>query len=563
MFGTIRKHQTWLWAVIIAVIIVSFVFFFSPYAKMNDSRRNMDYGRINGQKVTEDQFANAWKETGLQFFFQHGAFPGDDAKKNGFRQEEQAYQWLLLLQKAEQAGIRVKPEEVAHVAQVMLAPFQRQGITSPDIFIKQVLQPRNMQVGDFERFVRHYLMVQELIGVAGLSGKLVTPEEAKGLYEREHQDMATQIVFFNASNHLASVTATPEAIQSFYTNRLAYYRLPDRVQVSYVSFPISNYFAQAEAELMKTNFNDMVNAAFARIGTNYTRLASTPDEAKAKIREEMIKEAATVRAYRAASTFATPLYDMDPAKASNLALVAGSNGLRVQVSAPFDRETGPQNLEVGLDFVQKAFSRNETDPFAGPIRGQNAVYVIALDKRLPSEIPPLDQIRTRVTEDFKTYQAITQARTEGAAFYSTLTNEMAKGRTFAAVCLGAKLKPISLPPFSLSTQDVPEVDGRVSMNQLKQMAFSTPVGKASVFQPTPEGGFILYVNSKLPMDIARMNEELPAFIGRVRANRENDAFQQWLRSESQKGLRDVPMLQQAPPPPSLGSGSGAAAPKKS
>ncbi len=48
------------------------------------------------------------------------------------------------------------------------------------MFIKQVLKPRGFEVDDLERFVRHYLGVQELIATVGLSGKLVTPQEFAG-----------------------------------------------------------------------------------------------------------------------------------------------------------------------------------------------------------------------------------------------------------------------------------------------------------------------------------------------------------------------------------------------
>ena len=54
------------------------------------------------------------------------------------------------------------------------------------------------------------------------------------LYKREHQEVATEAVFFSASNYLAGVTVPPSALAQFYTNRLAVYRLPERVQVSYV-----------------------------------------------------------------------------------------------------------------------------------------------------------------------------------------------------------------------------------------------------------------------------------------------------------------------------------------
>jgi hypothetical protein len=559
MIGTIRKHQTWLWAIIIAVVIITFVFFFSPYAKMNDSRRGrVNYGSINGEQISEDQFANAWKEVQLRYFFMNGNWPSEEAKKSGFDPERETYQWLLLEQKADQMGIHVGPREVARVAQAMLSQVMRSGsgINSPDAFIRQVLNPRGFQADDLERFVRHYLTVQELIGTVGLSGKLVTPEEAKSLYDREHQEMATEVVFFSPSNYVASVSASPDAISQFYSNRLAFYRIPDRIQVSYVKFGISNFLAQAEAELMKTNLTEMVDAALQRIGTNYLRLAKSPEEAKVKIREEMIREVALSKARRKAAEFATPLFDIDPVSADNLEKLAKTNGLTVGVTAPFDRETGPQDLDVNMDFAQRAFSRTPTDPFAGPLASQNAVYVIALDKKIPSEIPPLDRIRERVTEDFKYNQALNQARQAGASFYPVLTNELAQGKSFASICLNSKFKPIPLPPFSLSTQDLPDIEGRVSLNQVKQLAFSTPVGKPSNFQPTPDGGLILFVKTKLPLDQARMSAELPAFVNRLRMSRENEAFNEWFRKEAERGLRDTPALRQQPPPPALAPGTG-------
>ncbi len=551
MFGTIRKHQTWLWAVIIAVIIVSFVFFFSPYAKMNNSTREADYGAINGVAVTEEQFSRGMREIYLRYFFNNGRFPNQESKKTGFEPERETYQWLLLLQKADKLGIHVGSSEVARVAQAMLSQFQKSGITSPDMFIERVLKPAGFSVADLERFVRHYLVVQELIGTVGLSGKLVTPEEAKGLYEREHAEMATEAVFFSGSNYLAAVTVPPETISQFYSNRLAYYRLPNQVQVSYVKFGVSNYLAEAEAELMKTNFNEMIENTFQRVGTNYTRLASSPEDAKAKIRAEMIKEVAMSQARRAASAFANPLFDMDPPQPGDFQKLAKTNGLVVGLTAPFDRETGAQDLDVGLDFAQRAFTRTAADPYAGPIVGQSGVYVFALEKIIPSDIPPLEKIRDRVIEDYKAFQALSQARMQGVMFDSTLTNDLAQGKSFASACLAAKLKPISLPPFSLSTQDVPELEGRVSMNELKQLAFTTPVGKASAFHPTIDGGVILYVKSKVPLDQARMSAELPGFINQVRMRRENDAFNEWFRKEAEKGLQNIPMLRQQQPPPNL------------
>src|SRR5262249_9766138 len=155
--------------------------------------------------------------------------------------EREVYHWLLLTQKQEQLGIHVSDEAAAEMARQLVRPFERMGVTSPTVFIEKVLPQHGLQVSDFERYVRHFFWIQELISTAGLSAKLITPQEAKALYEREHKEVATEVVFFTASNYLGNVSADTNAISQFYSNRVANYIIPDRVQVSYVRFAVTNF----------------------------------------------------------------------------------------------------------------------------------------------------------------------------------------------------------------------------------------------------------------------------------------------------------------------------------
>jgi hypothetical protein len=70
---------------------------------------------------------------------------------------------------------------------------------------------------------------------------------------------------------------------------------------------------------------------------------------------------------------------------------------------------------------------------------------------------------------------------------------------------------------------------------------------------TTEGGLIVYVKGKLPLDEAKMNSNLPAFMNAVRQNRQNEAFNEWFSKEAKKGLANIPAFQQQTPP-SLSSG---------
>jgi hypothetical protein len=556
MFGTIRKHQTWLWAIIITVIIISFVIFFSPYSKLNPGRGVANYGSINGQHVSQEDFANAWREVELRLFFMNNRWPEEADKKD---LETETYKWLLLLQKQKQMGVQISSEVAAQTAKAMLSQFQRAGLSSPAVFEKQVLLPHGMSMDDFERYVRHYLGIQEIVATLGLSGKLVTPQEAHDLYVREHQELATEAAFFSASNYLAKVSTPPEAITQYYSNRLAKYRLPERVQVSYVEFDYSNFLAEAKQEMARmTNLDIQVDEAYRQGGTNFLRemKAVSLEDARAKVHDLKLKEIQAQGARKKAAEFANPLFDMEPVRVENFEKVAKDQGLAVHVTAPFDRENAPKDLEVGQDFTTRAFTRTPEDPFGGPFLGRNAAYVIALAKKLPSEIPTLDQIRSQVVADFKEEQARALAVNAGMTFYQTVTNGLTQGKAFSAICAEAHQPVVTLPPISISSRDVPEVEEHVTLNQFKQAAFSTPPGKVSPFEVTSDGAMILYVKSKLPLDLDRMTASMPSFINYVRQSRQSEAFNEWFSKQASAGLRDTP-LGQPKPAPSLTQGTKA------
>jgi hypothetical protein len=106
------------------------------------------------------------------------------------------------------------------------------------------------------------------------------------------------------------------------------------------------------------------------------------------------------------------------------------------------------------------------------------------------------------------------------------------------------LEPQVLPAFSLSTQELPELGERTDLNQLKRAVFTTPVGKAGGFEATSDGGFIVYVQSRLPMDQAKMNSDLSQYLAAFRRGRQNEAFNQWVNIEANRQLRTTPVFRQ-------------------
>src|SRR3989304_2158125 len=100
MFGTMRRHQTWLWAIIITFTVISFVIYFNPSAQRGGGDvRVGDFGTIGGEKITIEKFRAAQGEVFLRYFTSYGDWPDKDAKNAGFDVERETFYRLLLLHK--------------------------------------------------------------------------------------------------------------------------------------------------------------------------------------------------------------------------------------------------------------------------------------------------------------------------------------------------------------------------------------------------------------------------------------------------------------------------------
>ncbi len=118
MFHSIRRHQKWLWIVISAVTIISFVAFFSPRSQRGQSRRGVfgtdAVGSINGHPVTRDQYFEAVHEAKLRYLFSTGRWPEDDdvTRQLGVIERETKNR-LLLIAKLKEFNVKVSEAAIA------------------------------------------------------------------------------------------------------------------------------------------------------------------------------------------------------------------------------------------------------------------------------------------------------------------------------------------------------------------------------------------------------------------------------------------------------------------
>jgi hypothetical protein len=281
------------------------------------------------------------------------------------------------------------------------------------------------------------------------------------------------------------------------------------------------------------------------MGTNFPAGVHSAEEAKAKLIENEEKRLAGSNALKAAGEFDKALIETTPAAAANIVALAKDRGLTAQVSMPFSQNEAPAGLDVGADFVRAAYSLTTAEPFADPVPGSDAFYVISYHSQLPSEIPSLDSIRDRVTQDFQFIESAMLARKAAIDFEGSLSNAMAGGKSFADACDKAGVKLTSLAPFALSsTNRIPELAERANVDQFKRVAFSTAPGQVTPMMPASDGAFMALVQAKLPLDEVEMAKNLPTFSRSVHQVRRSEVFNEWFKREAQKAFATVPYFQE-------------------
>lgn len=560
MIETIRKHSKWLLYIIAAATIGSMVFYMGTGSVHNGNgyggvNTNVVGGEIYGKPVTQDMYDKMEKQFALSIFFQYGEFPDQNPQITPEVKQQLVYIRMMEAEKASQLGAHVTMDQIEQaVANYYLRSpaLQRAfGVRNQAVplnnFVNEVLAPRGMTEDDFVEFVRDDLAIQQVQSFYGMEGQLITPQEATNEYIRENQEYSAQIVFFSASNFLSRVSVSPRDVGEFYTNYMANYRLPKRVQVSYVAFSLSNFLGKAESQLGSSNLDMEVQNTITKYGADAAPDATNEDQARAEIRNAFIRRQALQDAGTQADNFAQSVFNIQPASAQNLETVARQKGLTVEHPEPFSADYGPSEFNAPTAFTRTAFELSPESPLSEPIAGPDSIYVIGYQATFPSEIPSLDEIHDRVADDLRMRLAAITAERAGTNFAHQVPMQMASGKSFSAVGFADGLEPVVLPPFSLRTQDIPELEGRATANQLMEVALVTPVGASSPFMPTqdadgtPNGGFILYVQSRMPVDPEKMAEDMPQFLAGLRQASEGQAYTDWRNHEANRVLLDTPL----------------------
>jgi len=549
MIGTIRRHSQSLWWIIVAAVIVSFVWFYGANNASMESLlgQNRSEGiRLYGREIRPAALQGAFRQVEFNHFLQDRQSQTRRPRSDD-QQRAEAYQQVLvhneleanaILPGREALGIAVQ-EEFKNPSKGSSSPAEvRQGYEQ----FLQSIDKTGFTEADFVNLLRSQVGVGHLRNLVSVPAALVTPREAALEFRRENESVLASAVLFNPSNFVASVPMTPAAVGLFYTNNLARYYSEERLSLSYARFDASNHLAAAELELLKNpTFTNSLQELYVR-QTNQNASAFIDAEGRPlsreasldKLRGDLVLNGALQRAYKQAAEFYNGLGKSKVTAASFIAYATNA-----APGAGFSLGTTPATSTAAVPFqppfndirnAQETLARvGPQAPFTIPLAGKDAIIVAAFRERIPASVQPLAAVQARVEADYRRQETLSAARAAARAFLAQATNGVAAGTSFTDISVKQGFIAVDLPAFSMAMNQVEGLPAGINLFELKNTVGAGKPGDIQLLdQGTPS---VVFFKERKAVAEETVKAGLNAFTEEIRQRRQGGLFGEWFRQK--------------------------------
>ena len=572
-FQYIRKKQKGLFFVIAALVVFSFVILFTPNAEeivFGQGRQSETgrYGQLDGETVTRDQWIEARYIVASQLGPQSRGIPESflDTRAPQILGEKALMERYGIDPSQSDSDDWISSQVDKSIEGMPPGSRPTRG---------DALSNWALGVGGparLEALARYQVGVGQLRGLAGVAGFLVSDKEAQIKFRNENEQYEAEALFLNHTNYLTLVQPTDEQIKKHYTNTLANNRIPERRQVSYVTFPATNYLDEAEKKFnelkpsqresllqaywegvtslagYKTNGIPNLAKEIATLRTNEYK-GMKVEEAVASIRSDILSTSnglksglAVVEAYKAGLDFQRSLeetYKAQPAF-DTLEKMALLQNLTATTSPPLASQ---DRVVFGLPQVlsEQVFALSKTNAFIigdSPFSGNPSdFYIASLKKVIPSRNRTFVEAKTTVTADFKKAESIKLMNEAGEKIHQSIKD----GKALEEVGKENNLAVTKLGPFDSVGGAIPGLANKANREDVRTQALGLDVGAISELitsstdssdLASEEAAFVVKLTGKNAVSKDRFDAEFAGYLKGARSAAASQSYSTWLRDET-------------------------------
>lgn len=530
------------WYIVIGVIVLSFTVFGVSTYVMGGSRepQGQSAGELFGEEVTRQDLRTSFGNLHLWQILTTGQMPQMD-ERTVRMMEEGAWRRLAVLRKAGQEKIMVTDQEVVQQIQRLPVFMNRNTGGFDKNAYQAVLGQIGVSASQVENLVREQMAVQKMM-FRPMQAALISPYELKRAYHMYTDRLILNYAVLPRAQVEKDVSVTQEEAEAFFADNQERFRMPAKVRVSYVEYPVDGFVAQAEVP--EDAALQAYNANIDRYRVESTGDVSTVEykpfeEVEPEIAGILAKNAARRLAMEQANTLVAEIAPKSQGQKPDFNGAAAAAGLTVKSLPAFGPSDELKGIDMTAPFRQAALGLQDDvySSFSDAIAGQDSVYVISLEQRYESFLPGFDAVEKEAAEAARS-RAVSDAVAERAIeIQDALTKALEAGTAFAE----------AVKPFGLAVETTAEFDVRSELDDpyaevLVPSCVMVPQGALCEPVPVEDGVLFAAVARRTQTDaelgLPAMREELVSGLSRIRSQRLAADWQDGLIREADLKLND-------------------------
>jgi peptidyl-prolyl cis-trans isomerase D len=562
-----RKNQRYIWAAVIVVIVITFVFW--GVATGPSRSQTGTVATIFGEEISRQQYLDAYRAVYLTMLMFTGRDPerSDEGKQ---MLEQQTWLRLIQRQKIKEYGITVPDEELT--TYVWTFPmFLTNG--QPDRkkyedFGNQFLRSKGFSTAEFEQIMSEQLALQKLHGIVGSTAKLL-PAEMRQLYDLSHEKIDVSVVLLDAASYTNAITLTDAEIKDYFEKQKDLFRIPERRKLRYVRFSpeaYTNEFKEVSDFEVKDEYEKNASVFVDQKGQPMPF-----DKVAADLRAQILHRKREQRAQDQATQLMLEISNQredgkKPASSVDFVETAKKFHLTAVETDYLDPGAPVPNAEPGFTFFRAAYALTPEEPFSEVVRCEDGYYVLQFLGKKETELPSFEAARERVVTRMTRERALDMARAKGreaarnirkalldSAAGKPAVSAADTARQFADEARKLGLTVLSPDPFTQS--DIPKTlpEGYALLNA----AFTMRPGEVSEFMDTARGGLFLLLEERVQPTDEQFLKDRAQFAEQALARKREMVVNEWASKLFQASNPPQPKPQQQPQPPPIGGAAEA------
>lgn len=377
------------WAIF--ALIVAIVFVGSSLEDEWAPQNTQTSGTLYGEDVSERDFRMArFFELGMRESVASTSEMEEHIRKRTWRR-------LAALRTADRIGLSVSDDEVREAIR-QDPSFAADGVFNKQRYRTIIESQLRIGIQLFEAYLRQELHLRKIRGVAQ-SILWTSPSDLTDSLTDLTDNFIVEHTTIGPADHTSDVDVGREGALTFFEERPDLFRIPEKVSVRYVAFPITNYMAETRiGDAQARKYYEEHIEEYSTVGTNGESSARPLEDVKDDIIALLELDAAILKAKDEATEFVVSLVPDHFGYRRTWEDAAAALGMTTFTSEFFAADEAVPGLDVDRNFNKAAFNLTASDQegyFSDAIVSTSAVYVIAANEKRETRIPDFDEVADR------------------------------------------------------------------------------------------------------------------------------------------------------------------------